>query len=122
MDFASPDVHYLSSITVSSGKVFAMFVKSPARVSAREQAVLPMVCTLSSSSSSSSALCCPAERSGSCHHPCMHLPFPRRLCHRKLHVAHTPQALPAAAHMSPAQMYTESESDLRRIRSTFKTV
>ncbi|KAI7842731.1 hypothetical protein COHA_003661 [Chlorella ohadii] len=50
VDFASPDVHYLSSITVSSGKVFAMFVKSPAR------------------------------------------------------------------------MYTESESDLRRIRSTFKTV
>lgn len=33
VDFASPDVHYLSSITVSSGKVFAMFVKSPARVS-----------------------------------------------------------------------------------------
>ena len=32
VEFASPDVHYLSSITVNEGKVYAMFVKSPAKV------------------------------------------------------------------------------------------
>jgi hypothetical protein len=34
VEFASPTTHYLSSITVNSGKVYAMFVKSPERVSA----------------------------------------------------------------------------------------
>lgn len=32
VEFASPDVHYLSSITVNAGKVYAMFVKSPEKV------------------------------------------------------------------------------------------
>lgn len=37
VEFASPDVHYLSSITVNSGKVYALFVKSPERVSTRPE-------------------------------------------------------------------------------------
>lgn len=40
VDFASPDVHYLASITVSYGKVFAMFVKSPARMYAESESDL----------------------------------------------------------------------------------
>ena len=34
IEFGSPDVHYLCSITVNAGKVYAMFVKSPQRVRA----------------------------------------------------------------------------------------
>ena len=32
IEFGSPDVHYLCSITVNAGKVYAMFVKSPEKV------------------------------------------------------------------------------------------
>jgi hypothetical protein len=32
IEFASPDNHYLASITVNAGKVYAMFIKSPERV------------------------------------------------------------------------------------------
>ncbi|KAL4449425.1 hypothetical protein ABPG77_007069 [Micractinium sp. CCAP 211/92] len=40
VEFASPDVHYLSSITVNSGKVYAMFVKSPERMFEADEASL----------------------------------------------------------------------------------
>jgi hypothetical protein len=40
VDFASPNVQYLASITVSAGKVFAMFVKSPARMFAESESDL----------------------------------------------------------------------------------
>ncbi|GMH40395.1 hypothetical protein BSKO_08299 [Bryopsis sp. KO-2023] len=37
-DIDSPDVHYLSTITVRNGKVFAFFIKSPARQYAANEA------------------------------------------------------------------------------------
>ncbi|PSC75046.1 random slug 5-like [Micractinium conductrix] len=40
VEFASPDVHYLSSITVNEGKVYAMFVKSPAKMFEADEAAL----------------------------------------------------------------------------------
>ena len=40
VDLDSPDVHYLSTITVRQGKVYAMFIKSPPRLFAAEEARL----------------------------------------------------------------------------------
>ncbi|EFN59699.1 hypothetical protein CHLNCDRAFT_49502 [Chlorella variabilis] len=40
VEFASPSQHYLSSITVNAGKVYAMFVKSPEKIFAENEASL----------------------------------------------------------------------------------
>ncbi|KAL4855262.1 Phosphatidylinositol transfer protein 3 [Chlorella vulgaris] len=40
IEFASPDNHYLASITVNAGKVYAMFIKSPERIFPEAEASL----------------------------------------------------------------------------------
>ncbi len=40
VELDSPDVRYLASITVNAGKVYALFVKSPARLFAANEAAL----------------------------------------------------------------------------------
>lgn len=102
VEFASPDVHYLSSITVSYGKVFAMFVKSPTKVGAVQGGRVGVSVGSGGARRAGSGAGAAVARCVA--HP--HVPPPL-----------LPSHLPP-----PPQMFAEDEAALRAIRASFYTV